>query len=253
MRSAEKIGIVVQARLGSSRLPRKALIEVNGKPLLQRLCRRMQLCRNADDLIVATSNGPQDQAIEDACRSWGIAVCRGPEKDLTTRLLDVARVRGLCALVRVTGDNPLTDPEGIDEMIGAFRESRHRGEGETAIVHNAHRKGYPYGTGAEIANRSLLEICDRELNSPDDREDFMGFARRCGDRFKCVKLDAPPGLSRPDYFLTVDYPEDLALQENISAHFRGRDDMRLQEIIAFLDANPHLPRLNSHLHQQFGE
>lgn len=249
VRSAEKIGIVVQARLGSSRLPRKALIEVNGTPLLQRLCERMQLCRHADDLVVATSNQPQDQAIENACHRWGIAVCRGPEKDLTTRLLDVARTRGLRALVRVTGDNPLTDPEGIDEMIGVFRES---GQG-AAIVHNVHRKGYPYGTGAEIADCSLLEICDRELDSPDDREDFMGFARRRGDRFKCVKLNASPGLSRPDYFLTVDYPEDVALQEAIHAHFHGRDDMKLQEIIAFLDANPGLPRLNSHLHRQFGE
>ncbi|MHB8540300.1 MAG: cytidylyltransferase domain-containing protein [Candidatus Acidiferrales bacterium] len=250
VRNAEKIGIVVQVRLGSTRLPRKALVEISGKPLLQRLCERMQLCRNADDLIVATSNEPQDQAIEDACRLWGIAVCRGPEADLTTRLLDVARTRSLCALVRVTGDNPLTDPQGIDEMIGAFQGS---GGEDVAIIHNAHRKGYPYGTGAEIATRSLLEICDRELISCDDRENFMGFARRRGDRFKCLMLDAPPGLLRPDYFLTVDYPQDLVLQEEISAHFRGRDDARLEEIIAFLDANPELPQLNSHLHQQFAE
>ncbi|MHB8754666.1 MAG: cytidylyltransferase domain-containing protein [Candidatus Acidiferrales bacterium] len=249
VRNTRKIGIVVQVRLSSTRLPRKALVEISGKPLLQRLCERMQLCRNADDLIVATSNEPQDQAIEDACRSWGIAVCRGPEADLTTRLLDVAKARSLDALVRVTGDNPLTDPEGIDEMIRAFQGSF---QGDVAIIHNAHRKGYPYGTGAEIATRSLLEICDRELVSRDDRENFMESARRRGDRFKCLKLHAPLGLLRPDYFLTVDYSQDLVLQEKICAHFQGRD-ARLEEIIALLDANPELPRLNSHLHQQFAE
>ncbi|MGH9865667.1 MAG: cytidylyltransferase domain-containing protein [Candidatus Acidiferrales bacterium] len=249
MRSVERIGIVVQARLGSSRLPRKALIEVSGKPLLQRLCDRMRLCRHADDLVVATSNQLQDQAIEEACGAWGVHVCRGPEKDLTSRLLGVARTRGWSSLVRVTGDNPLTDPNGIDEMIDAFRESG----AATAIVHNAHRKGYPYGTGAEIASRTLLETCDRELESPDDREGFMAFARQRAERFKCIKLDAPTRLLRPDYFLTVDYLEDLTLQKEIFAHFGGRHDMRLEEIIEFLDANPELPRINSHLHQQFSE
>lgn len=249
MRNVERIGIVVQARLGSRRLPRKALIDVGGKPLLRRLCERMRLCKRADDLVVATSNQLQDQTIEDACRAWGVPVCRGPEKDLTARLLDVARKRGLGALVRVTGDNPLTDPEGIDKMIGAFREDR----AEPEIVHNVHRNGYPYGTGAEIASRALLEICDRELESEDEREGFMTFGRQQAKRFKCIKIDAPSCLLRPDYFLTVDYPEDVTLQKEIFAHFGGRDDMRLEEIVAFLDANPELPRLNSHLHRQFSE
>ncbi|MGH9729322.1 MAG: cytidylyltransferase domain-containing protein [Candidatus Acidiferrales bacterium] len=249
MRSAQRIGIVVQARLGSIRLPRKAMIDVEGKPLLWRLCERMRLCRSADDLVVATSNQPQDQEIEDACREWGIPVWRGPEKDLATRLLGVARIRGLDALVRVTGDNPLTDPEGIDEMIHAFRKDRT----EPAIVHNVHRNGYPYGMGAEIASRSLLEICDRELESLDDREGFMTFGRQQAKRFRCVKLAAPSRLSRPDYFLTVDYPEDVTLQKEIFVHFGGRNDMGLEEVIAFLDANPELPRLNSHLHRQFSE
>ena len=245
----ERIGIVVQVRLGSSRLPRKALIDVEGKPLLQHLCERMRLCRRADDFIVATSDQQQDEEIEDACRAWKVPVWRGPEKDLTSRLLGVARTHDIDAMVRVTGDNPLTDPEGIDEMICAFRENR----GEATIAHNVHRNGYPYGTGAEIASRALLEICDRELESPDEREGFMTFARQHAERFKCIKLDGPSHLLRPDYFLTVDFPEDVALQKKIFAHFGGRCDMKLGEIIAFLDADPRLPRLNSHLHRQFSE
>ena len=81
----------------------------------------------------------------------------------------------------------------------------------------------------------------------------MTFGRQQAKRFKCIKIDAPSRLLRPDYFLTVDYPEDVALQKEIFAHFGGRDDMRLEEIVAFLDANPGLPRLNSHLHRQFIE
>lgn len=253
MRTARKIGIVVQVRLGSSRLPRKALIEVEGKPLLLRLCDRMRLCRRAEDLIVAMSDQPQDRELEDACRLWGVPVCCGPEKDLTTRLLGAARMRGLTALVRVTGDNPLTDPQGIDELIGALVESAKCGEDGAAIAHNAHRKGYPYGTGAEVVQRSLLEKCDRELTVPDDREYVLLFARRHPERFRCIKLDAPARLQRSQYFLTVDYAEDLALQKAIYRNFGGRDDMRLEEIIAFLDANPKIAKLNSHLHKQFDE
>ncbi len=253
MPRAAKIGIIVQVRLGSSRLPQKALLDVEGKPLLQRLCNRLRLSRRADDLIVATSNQPSDQPIEDACRAWGVPVCRGPEKDLTTRLLETARARGLTAVVRVTGDNPLTDPGGVDELIAAFLDSAESSENGAAIVHNAHRNGYPYGTGAEIASRSLLDICDRELHSPDEREYFMSFARQQGGRFACIKLAAPARLLRPQYFLTVDYREDLALHKEIYRCFGGRDDMKLAEIIAFLDANPSLAKLNSHLHQQFAE
>jgi len=247
MHENERVGIVVQARMGSSRLPGKALSPIEGKPLLRRLCDRVVLSRRANTLVVATSDQPADQLIEDACRSWGIPVFRGPEQDLTMRLLGAAQAYGLTVLVRVTGDNPLTDPEGIDELISAFWDHK------PDLAHNSHRNGYPYGTGAELVRVSVLERCDRELTSVHKRENVMSFVRQHVDRFSCLKVNAPVHLLRPQYFLTVDYPEDVLLLSQIYAHFNGRNDIRLAEIIEFLDTEPTLARLNAHLHQGFSE
>lgn len=243
----EKVGIVVQARMGSRRLPGKVLFPIEGKRLLHRLCDRVALSRRADVLLVATSDQLADQAIEDACRLWKAPVFRGPEQDLTTRLLGAARAYNLTALVRVTGDNPLTDPEGIDDLISAFWDHK------PDLVHNSHRNGYPYGTGAELIRVSVVEICDKELTTLYERENVMSFVRQHADRFRCLKLNAPAYLLRPQYFLTVDYPEDVLLLSQIYTHFNERDDVKLKEIIEFLDSEPALARLNAHLHQGFSE
>ncbi|HEV2288679.1 MAG TPA: NTP transferase domain-containing protein [Candidatus Acidoferrales bacterium] len=248
---AEGVGIIVQARMASKRLPGKALLDIEGKPLLRRLCDRMRFCRNAEGLTVATSQCAHDDAIEEACRAWGIEVHRGPEEDLTTRLLGAVTGRGWSAFVRVTGDNPLTDPAGIDEMIEKFYSGDRVDNKSLSIVHNAHRDGYPYGTGAELVSRHVLEECDRELRSPSERECFMSFARNSSSRFPCVKMAVPSHLRRRHYFLTVDYAADLEVQGRIYRHFQGRDDMTLAEIIDFLDANPQIAELNSDLHEAF--
>ncbi|HLW81503.1 MAG TPA: NTP transferase domain-containing protein [Candidatus Acidoferrales bacterium] len=247
-----KVGILVQARMGSKRLPGKALIEIEGKPLLHRLCNRMKLCRRADEVIVATSDEPQDDAIAEACARWGNSVFRGPEKDLTARLLGAAEAHGLSSFVRVTADNPLTDPGGIDNLIDALLGNGSGEKSRAVLVHNMHRHGYPYGTGAEAANRSLLEWCDQQLVGADERECFALYVKQHPRQFCAVRIDAAPHLRRP-YFLTVDHREDLELLRAIYSHFAGRDEMGLEDVNQFLDSNPGIAKLNSHLHQQFPE
>lgn len=248
-----RVGILVQARMGSKRLPGKVLAGIAGEPLLKQLCQRVGRCQLADDVIVATSTEREDDAIFDACRSWGFNVFRGPERDLTTRLLGAARAYGLEGFVRVTGDNPLTDPVGIDDLIATFSESDAARRAWPVMLHNMHRKGYPYGTGAEVANLALLEFCDRGLQSLQEREHFAQFAKQQSSDVECMRIDAPRELLRPQYFLTVDYPEDLELQNRIHGELCGCGDFSLQNVIGFLDENPELANMNSHLHQQFPE
>lgn len=228
--------------MGSTRLTGKVLRPIQGKALLRRLCDRVRLSRRADTVVVAASVNPADQKIEEACRSWGIAVFRGPEKDLTTRLLGAARTFELTALVRVTADNPLTDPAGIDRLIEIFEQEK------PGLVYNGQESGYPHGTAAELMAVAVLENYDRELISPDDRELVFSIARSQSERYRCIEVDAPPEVFRPQYCLSVDYPEDLELMNVIYGHFGGRDDVRLSEIIQFLDANPSVAGLNTHLH-----
>ena len=242
---SESIGIVIQARMGSTRLPGKVLCPILGEPLLGRLCRRLKGCSTIDTLIVATTDLARDQPVVDACRSLGVEVFRGFEDDVLARFVDAARAYRLETVVRITADNPLTDPQGIDILVEAYRRN------SACLVHNAHLRGYPYGTGAELASMASLEACDRRPLAPDEREHLTTHIRRRPDEFPCVKVEAPPELFRPGYFLTVDYPEDLRLVELIYQHFGGRNDMRLHDIIAFLDANSELAKINAHLHQQF--
>lgn len=239
--------------MASTRLPGKALAEIAGEPLLKRLCRRMERCKLADEVIVATSTQPEDDAIVSACALWGVHVFRGPSEDLTTRFLRAVKVYRLNVFVRVTGDNPLTDAAGIDDLIGSFCQTDAARRRKPAILHNMHRDGYPYGTGAEIANSALLEFCDRTLHSLHEREHFAQFAKGQSSEIECSKTHAPQCLRRPRYFLTVDYPEDLKLQNAIHEEFRGSSDFSLRNVIDFLDKNPDLAKMNAHLHQQFTE
>ena len=243
----ERVGIVIQARMGSSRLPGKVLKEIQGEPLLGRLCQRVRLSRQADVIGVATSDRPGDEPISDACLEWGIPVFRGSETDVLARFLGAAKAWNLTAVVRVTADNPLTDPSGIDELIRQYKETA------ADVVHNNHRRGYPCGTGAELVRLSVLEQSHHHSVSAVDREHVTSFARRNPQRFSCVKINAEEEFFRPHYFLTVDYAEDLSLLRKIYAHFGGRDDTRLSDIVNFLDLQPALVRLNAGLHQELSE
>jgi len=244
---SERAGIVVQVRMGSIRLPGKALIPIQGKPLLHRLCDRVAKSRLADALVVATSDQPADEAIEAACHAWGVPVYRGPERDPVVRLLGAAQRYALALIVRATGDNPLTDPKGIDELIEVFQD------GALDWASNGHLDGYPYGTGADLFRVSALKRCSRAMHNGHDRENFPAFLRAHPGQFPFLKLDVPPQLVRSNYFLSADYPEDVAVLGRIYAQFGGRDDMPLSTILDYLDGDPGLARLNSHLHQPFAD
>ena len=96
---------------------------------------------------------------------------------------------------------------------------------------------------------AVLERCGAELTDIIDRELVFLRVREQPERFSCHKMNVPAGWLRPDYFLTVDHPEDLALVERIYRHFSLRNDMRLADIVRFLDSDPTLPAMNAHLHE----
>jgi spore coat polysaccharide biosynthesis protein SpsF len=240
----QRIGVVVQARLASTRLPGKALVEIAGQPLLGRLLERLRLVKRADVVLVATS--PASGAIIEFCRACAVPCVAGPEEDVLSRHLMAVRRYGLTAVVRVTGDNPLTDPGGVDELIEAHIQGR------LPVLHNKHRAGYPFGTGAELVAREVLETCDAEIDGEAARARV--FARLFDEgepRFPVWALPAPAALVRPDYFLTVDHAEDVRLMDRLYGAFEGRNDVPLADLLRYLDAHPELTALNRHLHRGF--
>jgi spore coat polysaccharide biosynthesis protein SpsF (cytidylyltransferase family) len=241
----DRVGIVIQSRMGSSRFPGKALQPIGGLPLLKRLTSRLRLCKEPVAVLVATSDEPSDDAVAEACRSWGVEVFRGSEVDLASRMIVAAAIHRMDALVRVTGDNPLTAPEAIDDLIREYRTA------DWDVVHYNHRGGYIYGTGAELFRIQTIAICAAGLTTAE-REDIFWRVRH-DPRFSTKALFVAPELNRLSYFLTVDYPQDKALLDRIYEHFDGRDDIPLRDVIAFLDVRPDLVSINVGLHQQFPE
>src|SRR5579864_398680 len=152
--------------MASQRLPGKVLRSVGGVSLLRRLHARLRASRRAEAVVVDTSVEPDDTPIEDECRRWGIPVHRGSESDLISRISGVCDEYGLTVVVRATADNPLTDPEGIDALVDAYLSA------SPDLVHNKHRRGYPYGTGAELVSADALRRCDGLARQADEREDF---------------------------------------------------------------------------------
>ncbi|HMF14076.1 MAG TPA: NTP transferase domain-containing protein, partial [Gemmataceae bacterium] len=147
---------VVQARMGSSRLPGKALADLAGRPVLWHVVQRVQRARRADEVVVATSTSPADDPIDYFCTRAGIPVFRGSEIDVLDRVYQAARERPADAVVRITGDCPLIDPAVIDRVLENYAG------GDYDYVSNVIHYTYPDGMDVEVLSMMALARAWRE-------------------------------------------------------------------------------------------
>ncbi|HEY8150966.1 MAG TPA: glycosyltransferase family protein [Vicinamibacteria bacterium] len=233
--------IVVSARMASSRCPGKALAPLAGRPLLEVLLDRMAAVRGVDGVVLATSvKGENDPLAELAGRA-GFRVFRGDEDDVLRRHVDCARAVGAEHVVRVTGDNPLTDVETIESLV-----ARHRREAAdyTYVPGDA----LLMGILAEVISRAALERSWERGDARHRSELMTLYIKEHPQQFAIAAAELPPGLYRPEYRLTVDEPEDVRLMQEIFARLAapGRR-VTTREAIALLDREPALARINAHL------
>jgi spore coat polysaccharide biosynthesis protein SpsF len=217
----------IVVRLNSTRLPRKALADLCGQPMLERLINRVRAAKSAGRIVVCTSDHPGDQAIVSLARECGAEAVVASEIDVLSRLeLAAARFRAE-TIVRVTGDNPFTDPQSIDEMVTAHRQS---GADYTRVM------GMPLGSTAEVLSVSILGHLRSTMGDPRNSEYLMLYAFD-PERFRCRVLRAPQHLRRPYYSVTVDTPEDLALARDVFVGTRhDGTGPSIGQIVGFLDA-----------------
>ena len=237
--TGEPIGIVVQARMLSSRLPGKTLRPLGGVSLLERLLRRMRMSTAAAGLVVATGDRPENRTIVARCAELGVTCHVGAEDNCLQRMVEAARVSGFGSFVRITADNPLIDPSGIDLAIRQYRA-----EG-LDYLDNICYGGYPHGAGCEIVSERALSFSEQQWRMPENLEHVTWALRRHIGLFKHGFFQAPPELHRPAYRFSVDREEDFQAVQGIYAHFNWRDDITLAEIVACLDARPDLVDLNA--------
>jgi spore coat polysaccharide biosynthesis protein SpsF len=221
---------VVQARLGSTRLPGKVLLPLAGQPLLARVMRRAARAGSVDDVVVATTTLPSDDRIVELADREGWPVVRGSETDLLERYVQAARKHRADRVVRITSDCPLIDPGLIDDVAMALE----REAGDYAS-NTLEPRTYPRGLDVEVMSRDALEVAARKDHDPASREHATPFIRRDSSRFRLVRVAGDRDESAHRW--TVDTPQDYDLVRRLYEAL-GRDDFTWLEALEVVNANP---------------
>lgn len=208
------IGIIIQARTGSTRLPGKVLKSVAGKTLLDHVLGRVSLIDVPVQVIVATSNLSQDDIIAEHCLHKGVSVFRGSETDVLDRYYQCALENSFEQVVRLTADNPFTDIDELTRLIELHLSELNDYTHSFGIM--------PLGVGAEIFTFSALERSSHEGHAPHHREHVNEYIQEHPERFKTGKLEVSASKRRPDLRLTVDTEEDYNRACAIAAHAPDR-------------------------------
>jgi spore coat polysaccharide biosynthesis protein SpsF len=239
-----KVLVLVQARMGSTRLPGKVLRRVAGAPLLERMLERLRAARTPSEIRVATTTGPEDDAIRDLARRLDVPCFSGHPTDLLDRHYQAARAARAEVVVKIPSDCPLIDPAVIDRVIGHFLASPEHYD----YVSNLHPASYPDGNDVEVLPLPVLEAAWREAARPHEREHTTPFVWDQPERFRIGNVVWESGLDLSmSHRLTVDYPEDLEL---VSAVFTAlwrpeRPLFGLEEILALFVEHPEIAAINS--------
>jgi len=236
-----RVFVVVSARMASSRCPGKAVAPLAGRTLLAVLLERMADARGVDGVVLATSTSPENDVLARLAEQGGFAVFRGDEDDVLRRHVECARAVRADHVVRVTGDNPLTDLETLERL---------------AARHVEERADYTYVPGDALLMGILSEVVSRaalerswERGEARHRSELMTlYIKEHPREFRVVAETLAEGLYRPEYRLTVDEADDVALMQQIFARLSvpGRP-VATREAIALLDREPELARINAHL------
>ena len=199
-----RVGIVVQARMGSSRFPGKMLMDLDGVSVLAQVVRRMQRTTDIDAIVVATSDKEIDDPIERSCAALETECFRGSESDVLDRFARAANAHDMDLVVRVCGDAPLTDLSGISELIDV-----HRADPSLDLIHTRHSTGWPIGAAADLMSRTALERANREADRADEREHVTPYLERGDAGFSVRMIEGPREYLSEPYYMAVDYPDDL--------------------------------------------
>lgn len=230
----------IEARMSSSRLPGKVLLDINGEPSLTRQIRRLRQSKKVNDIVVATSTNPADDPIVSWAATENIACYRGSEDDVLLRVVEAQRFLNSDIVVEICGDTPLIDPLIIDQAISLFEED------DCDIVSNTYRLSYPQGIDAQVFRLADLEEIERSIHDPAVREHVSLYFYEHPERYRLKDLIAPPELTHPEQRLQLDYEDDLSLIREIYRHLEPEhgDNFGVAETIAFLEEHPDLAGLN---------
>lgn len=225
---ANKVVAIIQARLGSSRLPLKSLLSLNDVPIINWVTSRVRKSILVDESIVAIPETPLDNILQKHLQRHGEICCTGQENDVLGRVCKAARERGATTVLRICADNPLIDPEALDSLIEFYHDTRP----DYAYNHIPRNNLWPDGLGAEILSYEFLEHINQTAKLPEQREHCLNYIWDNPQSFTIATYDPPDErLRRPEIKLDLDSPADYMRLCALDPH----PSMRANAIISAWD------------------
>jgi len=233
---------IVQARMGSTRLAGKSLQEIGGWSMLARVVRRLQRSRRLSGVVVATTVGDVDQPIVEEAARLGVAVSRGSERDVLDRYHQAALAHPADAVLRITSDCPLIDPDVIDRVVTALDRER------ADYASNVLPRTFPRGLDAEAITSAALERVWQSATQAHQREHVTLYVHDHTREFRTASVVHDEDLSHHRW--TVDEPDDLLFVRAVYHAMGNRDDFAWTDVLDVLVREPALAAINAHVRQK---
>lgn len=234
-----KVGLLITARLKSSRLPFKLLKDLNGHTIIEHVINRAKAIKNVDNITLCTSSNPQDRPLVEIAKENDIYYFLGSEEDVLTRLNDSAQFFGLDYIVSITGENPIFSIDYANRVIDAMINQS---------ADFVYIEGLPIGCAVYgIKTKALQVVCT--IKNEIDTEIWGPLINR-PEIFKVVKLTAEKQLNIDNLRLTNDYPEDFQLMTKIFSRFPPKSMPSLEAVIQLLNENPEFLKINANCIQK---
>lgn len=231
---------IIQARVSSTRLPKKVLEKIEDRTVLEHVINRVQATKKIDDIVVATTVKKEDLEIVQLCAKLGVSVFCGSEDDVLDRHYQAARLFKADHIVRITSDSPLIDPMVIDEVIKLYFKE------EADYATNAMPATYPDGLDTEVFSFKTLKIAWKNAKLSSEREHVTPYVRKNPNIFKIVNLKCEYNLN--DKRWTLDEPEDFEFIKIIYKNLYSEDSLfRMKKILDFLKKHPEIEELNNNI------
>lgn len=236
--SKPRIVATIEARMGSSRLPGKVLLDLGGQPMLARMVERLKRCQTLDHIVIATTDRDGDAPIVSLAEQIGVGHFRGSEDDVLARVLGAARAHGAEVIVELTGDCPLMDPAVVDRCVNDYLA------GGADYVANVLAREYPRGMDVQVFATEILADVARRTDDPTDHEHVSLYIYRHPELYRLRNVPASAAERGGDLEITLDTPEDRDLIRAIwDALAPVNPAFGCAEIVALLRSRPDLRAL----------
>jgi spore coat polysaccharide biosynthesis protein SpsF (cytidylyltransferase family) len=231
---------IIQARSGSTRLPQKVLMDLEGKTVLERVIERVRRSKLVTNVVVATTVAKEDLEIVNLCPGIGVSVYCGSEDDVLDRYYQAARLFKADHIVRITADCPLMDPKVIDDVIA------HHLHEKADYTANTISETYPDGEDVEVFKFGALKQTWQTANLASEREHVTPYMRKNPNIFKVASLEYREDLSHKRW--TLDSPEDYVFIKAVYKNlYRQNPLFGMKEVLKFVNENPEIEKINRHI------